>query len=75
MNLPRSVFSEAQLELYMWGLQENGVDFVPSVSMIKDIQKLLQTEYGIKTIRYSGALGHTYYVNDIGGIISQVRTS
>ncbi|KAG8911181.1 hypothetical protein FRC02_006744 [Tulasnella sp. 418] len=70
-HLPRSVFSENQLDLLFWLLQVNGVNHVPSVSVMKTQQQYLQGIVGIDTIKYHGALGHTYYVNDIGQIIAQ----
>ncbi|KAG8953004.1 hypothetical protein FRC03_011958 [Tulasnella sp. 419] len=38
---------------------------------MKEDQKALQAMAGIDSIKYAGALGHNYYVNDIGQIISQ----
>lgn len=75
MNLPRSVFSEKQLDLLMWLMQVNGVQNVPSVKMMKSYQAGLQKMCGVETIKYDGALGHTYYVNDLGAIIAQVGFS
>ncbi|KAG8914033.1 hypothetical protein FRC02_005141 [Tulasnella sp. 418] len=70
-HLPRSVFSDKQLDLLLWLLQINGVDNVPSVFTMKEDQKGLQNLVGIDTTKYNGALGHTYYVNDIRQIIAQ----
>lgn len=39
------------------------------------ITNMLQRLCGISSIRYKGALGHVYYVNDLAGIIAQVRRS
>ena len=32
----------------------------------------LQVAFGVPSIRYEGALGHIYYVNDIRTIVAQV---
>lgn len=71
-HLPRSVFSDTQLELLLWLLQVNGIDNTPSVKVMKEEQKHLQELAGIDTRKYKGALGHVYHVNDIGQIIAQV---
>ncbi|EAU90230.2 hypothetical protein CC1G_05768 [Coprinopsis cinerea okayama7 len=39
MHLPRSVFSQRQLELFLWLLRVNGVDDVPSVKAMKRINE------------------------------------
>lgn len=33
----------------------------------------VQSLCGIHTVRYQGALGHVYYMNDLVGVIQQVR--
>lgn len=71
MHLPRSAFSERQLELLLWLLRMNGVNNLPSVRTTKSFQASLQKLCGIGTIKYSGALGHTYYANDLGALIGQ----
>lgn len=72
MHLPRSVFSTRQLDLFLWMLKVLGVDDTPSVKRMNDVDKKLQALYGIQTIKYKGALGHTYYTNSLADIISQV---
>ncbi|KAF9060812.1 hypothetical protein BDP27DRAFT_1491210 [Rhodocollybia butyracea] len=71
MHLPRSVFSTRQLDLFLWMLKVSGVDDTPSVKKMNEVDKKLQTLYGIQTIKYKGALGHTYYTNSLADIISQ----
>ncbi|KAF9072180.1 hypothetical protein BDP27DRAFT_1217935 [Rhodocollybia butyracea] len=71
MHLPRSVFSTRQLDLFLWMLKVLGVDDTPSVKRMNDVDKKLQALYGIQTIKYKGALGHTYYTNSLADIISQ----
>lgn len=73
MHLPRSVFSQRQLELFLWLLRVNGVDDVPSVRTMVALNAALQKLCGIETIEYLGKHGHRYYVNDISQIIAQVR--
>ncbi|THH29908.1 hypothetical protein EUX98_g4298 [Antrodiella citrinella] len=71
MHLPRSVFSQRQLDLFLWLLKINDVDDVPSVRSMQEMNARLQRLCGIDTIKYEGALGHTYHVNDLRQIISQ----
>jgi hypothetical protein len=72
MHLPRSVFSQRQLDLFLWLLKVNNVDDVPSVKSMQTINLALQKICGIETIAYNGALGHKYYVNSLAQIIAQV---
>ncbi|KAH8101156.1 hypothetical protein BXZ70DRAFT_892067 [Cristinia sonorae] len=71
MHLPRSVFSQRQLDLFLWLLKINDVDAVPSVRSMQALNARLQRMCGIDTIAYQGALGHTYHVNDLAQIIAQ----
>ena len=50
-----------------------GVPNVPSENIMKDIVDSLQETIGIKTIQYTSAFGIPYFINDIRGIIAQVR--
>lgn len=72
MHLPRSVFSSRQLGLFLWLLKVNGVEDATSVKSMKALDSKLQKLYGIQTIKYKGAMGHTYYVNSLADIIAQV---
>ncbi|KAJ7145018.1 hypothetical protein C8R46DRAFT_1232351 [Mycena filopes] len=71
MHLPRSVFSQRQLDLFLWLLKVNHVDDVPSVKSMQTINLALQKICGIESIPYDGALGHKYYVNSLAQIIAQ----
>lgn len=75
MHLPRSVFSQRQLDLFLWLLKVNNVDDVPSVKSIQGLNATLQKLCGIDSIAYDGALGHKYYVNSLSQIIAQVSSS
>ncbi|KAJ3718173.1 hypothetical protein C8R42DRAFT_740112, partial [Lentinula raphanica] len=70
-HVPRSIFSETQMELILWALDAFGVNNAPSVDVMKSVDDYLQSLCGIHTKRYTGALGHVYYMNDLGGIIRQ----
>ena len=72
MHLPRSVFSERQLDILLWLLTINEIPNVPSVNFMKKLNTILQAMCGIQTIPYDGALGHRYYVNSLSDIIAQV---
>lgn len=73
MHLPRSVFSQRQLDILLWLLRVNGVPDLPSVRGTQKVGKLLQTMHGVRTLDYDGALGHKYYMNSLADIIAQVR--
>lgn len=45
---------------------------MPSESTVKSVVDSIQYTCGVKTIRYTGALGHVYYVNDLCALIAQV---
>ncbi|KAL4242306.1 hypothetical protein ABKN59_012009 [Abortiporus biennis] len=70
-HLPRSIFSDKQMEVILWSMAILGVDDVPSVSVMKEIDATLQVLCGVDTIRYEGKLGHVYYANDLASIIAQ----
>jgi len=75
MHLPRSVFSHRQLDLFLWLLKVNDVDDVPSVKSMQTLNAMLQKMCGVDSIKYKGALGHSYYVNSLSQIIAQVFIS
>lgn len=75
MHLPRSVFSQRQLDLFLWLLKVNNVDDVPSVKTMQNINAALQKMCGVDSIAYDGALGHRYFVNSLAQIIAQVYSS
>ena len=72
MHLPRSVFSEKQLDLFLWLLRFNDVDNIPSVKTMKALNETLQKSCGIDTIEYDGVLGNKYFVNNLAQILAQV---
>ncbi|KAJ3509457.1 hypothetical protein NLJ89_g5213 [Agrocybe chaxingu] len=71
MHLPRSVFSQRQLDLFLWLLTVNDVDAVPSIKQMKDLNVQLQHLCGVDTIPFSGKLGHVYHVNSLSQILAQ----
>ncbi|KAJ7938480.1 hypothetical protein B0H13DRAFT_1587529, partial [Mycena leptocephala] len=52
-------------------LQALGLQDLPSDRVMHDIDKALQPLCGVPSVRYTGKLGHIYYVNDMAAIISQ----
>ncbi|KAF9233611.1 hypothetical protein BU15DRAFT_66415, partial [Melanogaster broomeanus] len=70
-HLPRSLFSDAQMQVILWGVSVLGVDNIPSTGVLKDLDESLQHKYGIESVRYEGPLGHVYYVNHLSSIIAQ----
>ena len=71
-HLPHSLFSDAQMDIIRWGMEMFGINNLPSSAVMKKIDEVLQLSCGIDTIRYRGPFGHTYYVNHLSSIISQV---
>ncbi|ESK81655.1 hypothetical protein Moror_3234 [Moniliophthora roreri MCA 2997] len=71
MHLPRSVFSQRQLDLFLWLLKVNGVNDVPSVYQMKAINQRLQQWIGVKMLQKTSAFGNVYYVNNFLQIIAQ----
>ena len=49
------------------------LEVIPRKAVILAIDKLLQDQWGIASIRHEGPLGHIYYLNDLAAIIAQVR--
>lgn len=74
MHLPRSVFSHRQLDILLWLLNVNGISDLPSIRGMQNLNKILQNMHGVSTLKYEGALGHTYYVNSLADIVAQVLT-
>ena len=74
MHLPRSAFSQRQLDVLLWLLRVNNIAFdIPSLKSMKNLEVKLQSIHGIRTLPYNGAFGNKYYVNSIADIISQVN--
>ncbi|KAK0501923.1 hypothetical protein EDD18DRAFT_1346490 [Armillaria luteobubalina] len=71
MHLPRLVFSHEQLDLYLWLLEANKVDNVPSVKSMQALNECLQKMCSINTMCKKGALSHLYYLNSLLQIIAQ----
>lgn len=71
-HLPRSLFSDAQMDIILWGISSFGVSNAPSTDAAKRIGEYLQTLCGVKTERQKGPLGHVYYINQLAGLIRQV---
>ncbi|KIM68453.1 hypothetical protein SCLCIDRAFT_20369 [Scleroderma citrinum Foug A] len=70
-HLPRSLFSDTQLQIILWGFAVLGVDSIPLGRNLKDLDTALQLKYGILSVQYQGSLGHVYYVNHLPSIIVQ----
>ncbi|KAM5539994.1 hypothetical protein V8D89_006326 [Ganoderma adspersum] len=71
MHLPRSVFSQCQLDLFLWLLHVNGVEDIPSVRSMLSLNAVLQRACSVDSIPYKGTLGHNYHVNALDQIITQ----
>ncbi|KAJ3859245.1 hypothetical protein EV359DRAFT_86638 [Lentinula novae-zelandiae] len=51
-HLPRSIFSDAQMEVVNWALDAFGISNVPSVDVMKNVDDYLQSLCGIHTNHY-----------------------
>jgi hypothetical protein len=72
MHLPRSAFSERQVDLLAWLLTANGVANIASAKSMKFFNKILQESCGTRTIGYTSPFGNHSYVNSLCDIIAQV---
>ncbi|KAJ6631547.1 hypothetical protein B0H10DRAFT_1772594, partial [Mycena sp. CBHHK59/15] len=70
-HVPRCSFSRKQNAAIHWAMLALGLKDLPSDRVMDDIDKSLQKMCGVQSIRYSGKLGHVYYVNDLAAIIAQ----
>ena len=64
--------SESSMSVALWLMKINGVPNVPSVGQVKEARRQLERLYGIRTLEYTGKLGHTYYINSLGDLLAQV---
>ncbi|KAG6819617.1 hypothetical protein H0H93_010245 [Arthromyces matolae] len=76
VNTDRGAFAvasshERQLDILLWLLRINGIEGVPSVQSVKQMNKKLQHRTGVRTLSYNGALGHKYSCNSLSDIIAQ----
>lgn len=72
-HLPRTMFSDTDIEVLLWLLAVNGVKPVPSLRQVKASATLMQSLCGVSVKEYVGKHGHTYYVNSLESIIQLVR--
>ncbi|RPD56808.1 hypothetical protein L226DRAFT_513548 [Lentinus tigrinus ALCF2SS1-7] len=70
-HLPRSLFSDHQMQIILWAMDVLGVDQRPSLFVLKTLDDMLQTLCGIGSIRHKGPLGHVYYVNALESLLAQ----
>ncbi|KAH7911093.1 hypothetical protein BJ138DRAFT_1151546 [Hygrophoropsis aurantiaca] len=68
-NLPRGVFSDDELDILLWLLEENGVRGTPSIYQIRDLGRRLNSYCGIELKHFVGCLGHTYYTISLESIV------
>ncbi|TRM65621.1 hypothetical protein BD626DRAFT_628781 [Schizophyllum amplum] len=71
-NIPRCAFSRKQIGAVRWAMSAAGLeDTLPSDKTMDIVDHDLQQKCGIRSIRYSGKLGHVFYANDLAGIVAQ----
>jgi hypothetical protein len=71
-NLPRERVSETMMQVFLWVLGECGVQHVPSLSHLRDVQLGLRETCGIPTTQCTSAQGNVFYINDPRTIIAKV---
>ncbi|KAI6149213.1 hypothetical protein BKA82DRAFT_4013861 [Pisolithus tinctorius] len=59
-------------QVILWGLSVLSIDNILSTRTLKDLDNLLQSQYGIPSVHYQGLLGHVYYVNHLPSIVAQI---
>jgi hypothetical protein len=74
-NIPCSAFSTQQIQMMFWFLKSNGVSRILSVKTLHNQNAALHSMCGIRTLEYSGAFGHRYFINSFVDIICQVMIS
>ncbi|KAJ6632513.1 hypothetical protein B0H10DRAFT_1771822, partial [Mycena sp. CBHHK59/15] len=70
-HVPRCASSKKQNAAIHWAMLALGLKDLPSDRVMDNIDKHLQKICGVQSIRYSGKLGHVYYVNDLAALIAQ----
>ncbi|KAI0718618.1 hypothetical protein C8T65DRAFT_737260 [Cerioporus squamosus] len=70
-HILRCVFSEKQNTVIHWALITMGISDIPTEHTMDRVTRALQRIYGVASIRYKGAMGHIYYVNDMAALIAQ----
>ncbi|KDQ05660.1 hypothetical protein BOTBODRAFT_182352 [Botryobasidium botryosum FD-172 SS1] len=70
-HIPRCAFSRKQNTAIHWAMMALGLEDLPSDRVMDGIDRSLQDLCGIQSLRYAGALGHIYYINDMAAIIAQ----
>ncbi|HEV7736660.1 MAG TPA: hypothetical protein VGO47_04715 [Chlamydiales bacterium] len=72
-NLPRLCLSCAQMELFIWVLNQTGARNVPTIDQLCHFQqKLKQKLIAVTTRRFKSDLGNVFWANDIGDLIAKV---
>jgi hypothetical protein len=72
-NLPRLRWSDAQLRMIFWLLEEAGCKDVPSFYSFRKMQAQLKRTCSIKTDQHTSCIDNIFYGNDIRQSISLVR--
>ncbi|CDO75864.1 hypothetical protein BN946_scf184833.g15 [Trametes cinnabarina] len=70
-HIPRCAFSEKQNTVIHWALLAMGISDIPTEHTMERVTRALQRLYGVASIRYKGAMGHIYFVNDMAALIAQ----
>ena len=72
-SIPRSVFSDADMEVILWLLHMNSVQDAPtSLYKVKKLQLLVGDACKVEIWHFAGQLGHTYYMVQVHSLISMV---
>ena len=72
-SFPRLRVSDALMKIFLWVLNQSGVDNVPSLKELRRMQERLQAESGVPTKQFQSPQGNIFFQNDIRDIIAKVR--
>ncbi|KIJ35216.1 hypothetical protein M422DRAFT_262598 [Sphaerobolus stellatus SS14] len=71
-NLPRLRLSKSHLTFLFWVMKQLGVQDVPSVDQLRNMQQKLRDNHGgITTRRFQSDLGNIFYVNELAELVSK----
>ena len=71
-SMPRLRVSDSLMKVFLWVLEQSGVQDVPSFKRLRDVQTKLRETSGAPSELYKSAHGNLFYMNDIRNLIANV---